>query len=85
MAKIASFTVQGRGRFPVDMLRYDSAWPRDGASAESILVSEDGEARKVRLNLVPGYTYPTRARWSSFGWTVIEAFDEWGNPVPTFP
>ena len=23
------FTVRGRGHFPLDMLRYDGAWPQD--------------------------------------------------------
>ena len=55
------YEVQGVGLFPIDMLRYDSAWPADSESVEA-----QGR-RTVRLS---SYRQPTIDRWSSFGWTV---------------
>ena len=82
--KIASFIVTGKGPFPVDMLRYDMAWPIDGQSASAILTPEDRKERRTPRSLRL-YTArkgdPTFARWSSFGWTVTACFDEIGNPV----
>lgn len=70
------FTVAGRGRFPVDMLRYDECFPVNGDSAAAIGVTREEEGRsapvrKVRLltRRASGYT---AARWASFGWTVLE-------------
>jgi hypothetical protein len=69
------FTVQGRGQFPADMLRYDLCWPAHQADAHSIeswtdLVSESGkpfESRRINLR---GLKPPTPGRWASFGWMV---------------
>lgn len=59
------YYVSGRGEFPVDMLRYDSAWPADTDSA--VLMMYDKEVRSVRLY---SYKMPTEGRWSSFMWSV---------------
>lgn len=73
------FRVMGRGEFPMDMLRYDAAWPADTESAMKIAMpmypSEDQRhdfARKRRVvTLYSAARYLTEARWASFGWTVL--------------
>jgi len=79
--------VTGRTPFPVDMLRYDQAWP--AREADSITISqlnhmhsretlpEGSEAPCVRLNTVK---VPTLDRWASFGWRVISS-----NMLDTLP
>jgi hypothetical protein len=68
------FTVTGRGHFPIDMLRYDSAWPAGPIDVELIpqhigyMPAEHGVAI---IDLIShSYSGPTDARWASFGWTV---------------
>ena len=56
------YSVTGHGPFPVDKLRYDSAWP-----AGSDLLGNERVRRTVPL---ASYRHPTEDRWSSFGWTV---------------
>ncbi len=69
-------TVEGRGPFPIDMLRYDDCTPATQVDAGKISRSVDMTARKepVQVNLhrfsVDG-TRATAARWASFGWTVV--------------
>lgn len=69
---LCEFTVEGRGSFPIDMLRYDSCWPaREGSDSFEIEASfrpRSGTGkRKVRL---VGTREPTIGRWESFGWKV---------------
>jgi hypothetical protein len=83
---ITRFDVSGTGRFPADMLRYDRCYPVDGQSAEAIFTPEypatRGQPRTLRLYIDSGSgRKPTAARWASFGWTVTECYDEYGNPV----
>ena len=59
-----TFTVSGRGVFPVDMLRYDQCCPVFPGDAAYILTTFK---REVRLN---SDKYPTTDRWASFGWYV---------------
>ena len=69
------FTVRGRGAFPLDMLRYDAAYP---ASSPDALVIE-----KTFRERLEGFTSvwtvhlqtrseigPTPGRWQSFGWQI---------------
>jgi len=71
-----TFTVEGQGRFPIDMLRYDSCYP--ASESESCKLSESVEngglaVRRVELacrNDRERWT-PMAARWESFGWTVL--------------
>lgn len=58
-------TVEGAGEFPVDMLRYDAAFPHK--EEDSYLIMERG---KRKVSLLTQIT-PTQARWESFGWKVI--------------
>jgi hypothetical protein len=60
------YYVTGRGQFPLDMLRYDCAWP---ASSVDVSKIEDYE-RKPRSVQLHSYQEPTIARWSSFVWSV---------------
>lgn len=67
---IDSFTVEGGGEFPFDMLRYDQCWPT--GSMDAAAITHEGK-RRVALNGVAGLpgNYPTHARWLSFGWRVV--------------
>lgn len=66
------YTVTGGLSFPVDMLRYDRAWPaqeRDAGEIHAALDRHRGaERRTVHLH---GLDAPTKARWASFGWRVL--------------
>jgi len=67
------FTVEGRGDFPLDMLRYDRCFPRTGMDCDTITYT--GEVRQVTLvalNRVNRFWAPTEGRWLSFGWSVVE-------------
>lgn len=63
--KISTFEVTGNGIFPIDMLRYDSAWPSTGEDAANI--SGSGR-RTIRLRTIADQV--TSARWDSFNWQV---------------
>jgi hypothetical protein len=73
--KTYKFTVIGKGRFPLDMLRYDACWPQSTEDGATISMSLDKECRELRpasgwqVQLM-GVNPATAARWSSFGWTV---------------
>lgn len=66
--KLYTYRVDGYGDFPLDMLRYDRAWPaseRDSAVAQGV----PGE-RNRRIVVINSYQAPTPARWASFNWYV---------------
>lgn len=68
---ITLFTVEGRGAFPTDMLRYNTCFPDSSVDVGNI----DGtEHRKVVLVIYHPYTKApiTPKRWESFGWSVRE-------------
>jgi hypothetical protein len=67
MVKLYEYKVTGRGSFPLDMLRYDRAWP----AYESEISAFAWEASTRTLTL-RSYQLPTTARWSSFLWAVGE-------------
>lgn len=81
-----TFVVTGRGRFPMDMLRYDQCWPKDSTDANLLndpdpYASDDERydfRRKLRtVTLISaGYRTPTPERWDSFGWKVVEVKHE---------
>lgn len=72
------FTVEGKGYFPLDMLRYDCCYP--AKSVDVTLIQESGEPKylKERVRIVLTHMSarkhwePTVARWKSFGWDVVE-------------
>lgn len=71
---IVKFTVQGTHPFPMDMLRYDSAYPATGESAvrieKSICDYTRADPEPIVIELV-GPRNPTEGRWNSFGWQVL--------------
>lgn len=75
MARIRTFIVSApRGtRFPVDMLRYDSCWPKLQEDANVIQWAIAGERDEgiivITLETV-GTGAPTVERWRSFGWSI---------------
>jgi hypothetical protein len=69
--KVYEYSVVGKGHFPIDMLRYDSAWPARSEDCMPILLSPDRESyREVRTVKVRSHTPPTIDRWRSFMWNV---------------
>ncbi len=69
--------VKGRGRFPTDMLRYDSCCP--ATESDSYEVDRERDvifSSTVRTILLRRFTLepnrePTVGRWNSFGWTIL--------------
>ncbi|CAB4130440.1 hypothetical protein UFOVP119_64 [uncultured Caudovirales phage] len=82
------FTVTGRGRFPVDMLRYDECFPRTGEDAQAMNYDSESLAGVREVRSVTLCTYarhgsrPTAARWASFGWSVNMATVETERLAP---
>lgn len=74
---LTTFTVRGRGEFPLDMLRYDMCFPAGAThqiASKRRLMSQDALApeREVVLQRVTdGPWTPTEDRWRSFGWHVV--------------
>jgi hypothetical protein len=67
------FTVEGRGVFPFDMLRYDLCWPASESESNRLdLYSLPQDAISQRRIHLRGLKPPTAARWRSFGWEVVE-------------
>ncbi len=71
-SKYVDFVVEGRGVFPLDMLRYDECYPVNGDDA-ALLDSFVQERRKIMLRSLSQMQYgkPTVERWRSFGWSVV--------------
>ena len=65
------YEVQGSGVLPLDMLRYDSAWPAN-SEAVSSMSPPRGHAEERRTIRLASYRPPTDGRWRSFGWVVVE-------------
>jgi len=64
--RMFEYEVEGKGRFPLDMLRYDQCWPADPSSVGLI----DNDVRKHRVVKLRGLKMPTTPRWVSFLWSV---------------
>jgi hypothetical protein len=67
------FTVEGKGEFPFDMLRYDSCWPKRETEDVVVMAPHHRSSllRELRQVTLVGIHEPTEGRWSSFGWRVI--------------
>lgn len=66
-----TFTVEGIGAFPIDMLRHDSCWPHSETDSGKILKSFEPRFREYQsIRVVRRGTDPTVGRWESFGWRV---------------
>lgn len=74
---LMTFTVEGTGPFPLDMLRYDTCWPTDQQSVLGIAAPFRGDesVRRVRLTKVGNSRAEcanvAEDRWRSFRWTVV--------------
>lgn len=79
------FTVEGSGRFPIDMLRYDCCWPlSERYDSAAIAGDHDRERRRVVVVTTAEHS-PTPKRWESFGWRCVgegELRDPAENPTP---
>ena len=69
------FTVTGIGPFPMDMLRYDQAWPKTKEDGDTILTTYRPEncLAEFQITLLTDGAFgagPTTARWESHGWLV---------------
>ena len=65
------FMVEGQGRFPEDMLRYDCC--EFLSDFDKHVANDSTERRRVQLVLTSSHVQePTKLRWASFGWYVIE-------------
>lgn len=65
--KTQTYGVLFKGRFPLDMLRYDRAYPADQTSA-AIMELDNKETKMVKVS---SPIEPTIDRWLSFGCEVI--------------
>ena len=65
------FVVEGRGDFPIDMLRYDRAVPM--TEHDSGVIAYESGKRRVHLirYSAAGKSGPCQQRWDSFNWLVI--------------
>jgi hypothetical protein len=72
MQRMIEFVVEGRGSFPVDMLRYDTCWPRTESDASIIDSSFQPRNRVTHVVALKGLREPTEGRWESFGYKVRE-------------
>lgn len=62
-----TYTVTGTGEFPVDMLRYDQAFPNTGDDARMISATRCIDSVGITLRSIKP---PTVDRWKSFGWAI---------------
>lgn len=71
-----TYSVEGAGPFPVDMLRYDASYPSGQGDVGRITAGdlETTETREVELVHVGDNKrwLLTEARWRSFGWRVTK-------------
>jgi len=63
------YTVRGPDPFPIDMLRFDRAWPAETDDSAVIQVSIEFPTGSTEVHLVSDKR-PTVGRWESFGWSV---------------
>ena len=73
--------VEGRGPFPLDMLRYDRCYPQQEGDSYQLEASfhstsaRDGGPHSIRVETVRTdqrfNPFQTR-RWASFGWNVVD-------------
>ena len=65
------YEVEGVGSFPLDMLRYDAAWPRNSESVSQMNMSSGNTVDRCVVGL-QSYNILTLARCLSFGWNIKE-------------
>ena len=72
-----TFTVEGSGNFPLDMLRYDCCYPVSSEDAAKLDSNPHEPAcyrgrREIKLRMDDSSHGPTVDRWASFNWTCKE-------------
>lgn len=67
------YEVQGKGGFPLDMLRYDRCWFARETDSLMVLGARKASDYVIRVR---GLQPPTEARWKSFGWVLATAADK---------
>lgn len=71
LGELFTFTVEGSGVFPYDMLRYDNCWPYSEGQDSPLLDAYYAKGlRRVVLETC-AESAPTVGRWESFTWCVI--------------
>lgn len=67
-----TFIVEGDGRFPLDCLRYDSAWPAEERDSYAIHPAYDDHDMPRRAIMIKTRwpSAPTIDKWKAYGWTV---------------
>lgn len=78
------FRVEGNNSFPIDMLRYDGAYPADEQQSGRILSTfypnrEPGQGAQSVEVIATYNSAPNFRRWESFGWKVTHTWTghEW--------
>lgn len=68
------FKVQGTTNFPLDMLRYDKCYPHEQVDVSNMLDDLDRDLTTVTLvhRDDKKVWLPTKDRWHTFGWDVID-------------
>ena len=82
MAYTVQFKVGGCGKFPIDMLRYEACYPVHERETRNIEKQEPGWRSRVPIVICLEKRFgtkaearlwsPTKGRWESFGWTVLD-------------
>jgi len=71
-----TFEVMGRGKFPMDMLRYDNCWPAtqdDVTKLVESMTNPDYLRMDWKITLrTRTLNTPTLGRWISFEWHVLQ-------------
>ena len=78
------FSVEGKGIFPVDMLRRERCFPATTLDAHNIAPDYDSNLKERRTVVLirparARYDAPEVKRWASFGWIVTEI--KWLTPT----
>jgi hypothetical protein len=82
MTKTYIWSVNGRGAFPLDMLRFDACYPATSADVDAIQRSLDPLERReagskgFSVTLRSQIAGAEEARWNSFGWRVSDKREE---------
>ena len=68
--RVFTFSVEGSGPFPIDMLRFDLCFPKSETDSGQITRSYMPRERGTRCVILVSSKQPTQGRWESFGWKV---------------
>jgi hypothetical protein len=69
---IQNYTVEGAGSFPIDMLRFDMAWPYESKDSGKIASPPRTESYQINLSRAAHFHHkPDDNRWKSLGWRIV--------------